>query len=159
MRLRNVMMIAIAVFLLTFLIINAHVLSTPLALSFLVGTATLPVGALVLGLLITVSLACAAYIGLWQTSMLRDYRSQAKELERERQLAADAEASRLRELSVLVEGQVPRLEQIMGSSFAELRGELHNVENSLTAVIAELDDRIHHTVGETGTLRLPQQGK
>jgi uncharacterized integral membrane protein len=155
MRLRNALIVVVAGTVATFLFVNAHVLSTPLVLSFLVGTWQLPVGAVLLGLLAIVALACAAYVGLWQTSMLKDYRRQSKELERERQLAVDAEASRLRDLSVLVEGQVPRLEQIMGSGVKELTSELRSVENSLTAMIAELDDRLHREA-DARTPRLPE---
>jgi uncharacterized integral membrane protein len=156
MRPRNVLIVVIAVILAAFLIANVHALSTPLPLSFLFATLELPVGAVVLGLLAIVIIACAIYVGLWQGSMLRDYRLQAKELERERQVSADAEASRLKELTSIVEGQVPRLEKIMGNSFAELRAELQNVENSLSAVIAELDDRLHRAEGEGDVRRLPQ---
>jgi hypothetical protein len=156
MRPRTVLLVVIAAIIATFLIANVHALSMPLLLSFVVGKMELTVGAIVVGLLVVVGLACAIYIGLWQSAMLRDYRIQAKELERERQLAIDAEASRLKELTMLIEGLAPRLEQLIGRSAGELRVELRNIENSLSATISELDDRLHRGETEAGSLRLPR---
>jgi hypothetical protein len=74
--------------------------------------------------------------------MLLESRRQTKELQTQRTLTDQAEASRFRELRDIVhdelEGPANRAAQMQDA----LRTEIRDNANSLTATIAELDDRM-----------------
>jgi len=87
--------------------------------------------AVLMAAIITVA---AVYVAIWQSSLLMDYRRQSKELQAQRTLADDAEASRFTALSVLVREEI-----------GTLRTELRDTEHSIAATLAEMDDRMSRT--------------
>ena len=142
MRGRTVVLIGAAALIVVFLLINWRPLATPLALSFLFARVEIPVGIAILGLLALAVIAFAISVSLWQRSVLSDYRSQSRELETQRALAASAEASRFTELGTLLRSELAGLDQRLTAAFESLRVEFRQTENSLSATLAELDDRI-----------------
>jgi hypothetical protein len=95
-----------------------------------------------LGLMLSIALLAAIYVGAWQGRLLRDYRRQSLELQTQRTLAESAEASRFTDLTTLLREELKRQDARFTSAFEALRGELRDTEHSLAATLAELDDRL-----------------
>lgn len=142
MRFRTALLIIVIVPTAAFLFINWRVFAAPATLNFLFGTAAIPIGAVMLGLLALVILAFAIYVGIWQGTILMDYRRQSKELQTQRTLADDAEASRFTELSTLLRDEMSKLDKRLEAALDALRGEVRDTENSIAATLGEMDDKI-----------------
>ena len=142
MRFRTVLLIVVAIVVAAFLIINWRVFAAPANISFLAGTVEIPLGVVMVGLLALVVLAVAIYVGLWQGTLLMDLRRQSKELQAQRNLADDAEASRFTELSTLLRGEMTKLDQRLEAALDALRGEVRDAEHSIAATLGEMDDRL-----------------
>jgi len=136
MRFRTVLLIIVVVAIVAFLFINWRVFSAPSNWNFLIGTIEMPIGVVMLGLL------AAIYVGIWQGTILMDYRRQSKEMQAQRALADDAEASRFTQLSTLMRDEMSKLDKRLETALDALRGEVRDTENSIAATLAEMDDRL-----------------
>ena len=153
MSLRSIMLLLLVAALALFAIVNWAAFTSPTTLSLLVGSVEAPLGLIMLlitGILAAVFLGYAFYL---QTSALLETRRMARELQTQRELADQAEASRLTELRATLDTRFERLEVDLrtgrtegASDLARVTGELHiaidQAINGLAAQIAELDDRI-----------------
>ena len=92
MRVRTLLVLLAMLLLATFAAINWPAFVAPTQLSLLVTSFTAPFGLLMLGLLMILVLAFVAYMAVWQGQALIQSRQHAKELERQRTLADQAEA-------------------------------------------------------------------
>lgn len=142
MRFRTVLLIVVAILVAAFLFINWRVFAAPANISFLVGSVQMPLGVVMVGLLVLVVLAVAVYVGIWQGTLLMDLRRQSKELQAQRNLADDAEASRFTELGNLLRAEMAKLDQRMEAALEALRGEVRDAERSVAATLGEMDDRL-----------------
>ena len=136
-----------------FAIVNWAAFTKPTTLSLLVGSVEAPLGLIMLvitGFLAAVFLAYAFYL---QTSALLETRRMARELQTQRNLADEAEASRFTELRATLDVRFAQLDEALqtartgGASdlarvTGELRGAFDQAINGVSAQIAELDDRI-----------------
>jgi uncharacterized integral membrane protein len=129
-----------------FLLINWQVLSAPANFRFLVGSADIPIGVAIIGLLGLVGLACAIYVGIWQGTVLAEYRRQSKELQAQRVLADSAETSRFTELTTLLREEMLKLHQRLELPLEALRVEVRDNERSIAATLAEMDDRLQRAM-------------
>jgi hypothetical protein len=143
MPLRTLLLLLFIALVAGFAALNWGAFSAPVPLSMGLTTVEAPLGLLMLGLVVLVALAFLGYVALFQGRLLLESRRHAKELQAQRQLADQAEASRFTELRTLLQAEVLRLE-------GALRGEVRDSANSLAAMIAELDERI---TGGAGTYR------
>ncbi len=142
MRYRTVFAIAAVILVAAFLIINWSLFAAPATLNLLVSTVQVPVGVVMLALFAVIILALTIYVGMWQSTFLSEYRRQTKELQAQRILADNAEASRFTELGTVVRAEIARLELRLGTSLDGLRAEFRDAENSIAATLGEMDDRI-----------------
>jgi septal ring factor EnvC (AmiA/AmiB activator) len=78
-----------------------------------------------------------------------DYRRQSKELQTQRILADDAEASRFTALTVLIKEEMAQRDARLEAAFTALRNELRDTEHSIAATLGEMDDRQRRLDGET----------
>jgi uncharacterized protein YlxW (UPF0749 family) len=125
------------------------VFAAPASFYFLIGTISVPVGLVMLGLIALVTLGYAIYLGIWQSKLLMDYRRQSKELQSQRSLADDAEASRFTALSALLREEMSKQDARLDAAFTALRNELKDTEHSIAATLGEMDDRQRRLSGET----------
>lgn len=153
MSLQFVLLLVLIAALALFAIVNWAAFTAPTTLSLLVGSVQAPLGLIMLlitGFLAAIFLAYAFY---HQTSALLETRRMARELQTQRELADQAEASRLAELRASLDTRFDRLEVALRagrtegvSDLARVTGELRlgidQAINGLAAQIAELDDRI-----------------
>ncbi len=141
MRVRTIVLIVAGLLAALFLVLNWSVFAAPASFYFLVGSISLPIGIVMLALIALVTLGYAIYLGMWQSKLLMDYRRQSKELQSQRALADDAEASRFTSLSTLLREEMSKQEARFEAAFAALRTELRETENSIAATLGEMDDR------------------
>lgn len=142
MRFRTVVSIVVMLLIAAFVGSNWTVFAAPASFYVLVGRVDVPVGIVMVALLVLIMLVVAIYVGMWQGSLLRDYRQQSKELHTQRTLADDAEASRFTALTTLLREEMSKQDARFQAAVDALRGEVRDTEHSLAATLAELDDRL-----------------
>jgi biopolymer transport protein ExbB/TolQ len=163
MRTRTIALItALGVFAL-WLVFNRRLLAVQTDVSLFFGSISTSVGALLLGTVAIMALLFVGYIALWQRMMLRDYRAQTKELESQRRLADNAEASRFTELTTLLRSELAQVRSGVDASLATLRTDLREIENAVAATVGELEDRLERGAvlpsGEPPVLVTPVKAK
>ncbi|GAP38306.1 hypothetical protein ISF6_4764 [Piscinibacter sakaiensis] len=127
------MLVLCLVLLLTgvFALLNWTAFATPMPLSLGVTTVEAPLGLIMLGLVVVLSVAFVAWALALQAQALMDTRRMTRELQTQRELADKAEASRFTELRA-------HLDQAL----AEQRRHVEQQANGLAAAVAELEDRL-----------------
>lgn len=127
--------------------------ATTLSLGFT--NVTAPLGLIMLGLLVAISVLFLAYLVTLQTSVLLETRRHARELQAHRALADQAEASRFTELRKFIEAEL----QARRTHEAEMHGVLltrmdrldesvrtsmQDANNTVAAYMGELESRLDH---------------
>ena len=97
-------------------------------------------GLVMLGLLALVVLGFAAYMAFWQGTILMETRRHGKELQAQRELADQAEASRFTELRAAMQTEFAKVGERLGQAQDALRQEMRDSSNSLAATIGEIED-------------------
>ncbi|MBX3585110.1 MAG: LapA family protein [Ramlibacter sp.] len=151
MRLRTVLVVVAIALLAAFAALNwsAFVAPTTLSLGYTVFEA--PLGLLMLGVLMLLTLAFALYMAFWQAGMLLESRRLGKELQQQRSLADQAEASRFTELRTTLLAEFERLTGQLNQTQEALKAEMRDNTNALSAAIAEMDDRLSRASGPGST--------
>lgn len=114
----------------------------PATLWLLFTTVEAPLGLVMLCLLALVVAAFVVNLLVWQGQVLAESRRHTKELQQQRALATDAEASRLTQLQDQLRESTAELARRLDEVDARVRSELHEATNSMLATIAEMDDRL-----------------
>lgn len=119
---------------------------TPQPLILLFTVVEAPLGLVMLALLGVVVLAFAVYMAIWQGRILLETRRYSKDLQAQRALADQAEASRFTELRSFLQGELQRLDQRLTQTQealrADMRTELRDSGNTTAAYLAEMDGRL-----------------
>jgi hypothetical protein len=142
MRIRNLLALLALAVITVFFVINWRVFTTPANISFVVTSVDMPVGVATLALSALALLVFLGYVGFWQSTILAEFRRQSRELETQRTLAENAEASRFTELGKLVRDELAKSDSRLEAALDCLRKDLKDTENSIAATLGELDDRI-----------------
>lgn len=132
---------------------------TPTTLSLLFATIQAPLGLVMLGFTALLTALFLLFIAYLQASLFMDTRRHMRELQAQRTLADQAEASRIVELRSYLDTELPKLsKEIAGSRIAvvthldrldlNLRSVVEQTGNTLAAYIGELEDRLER--GKTG---------
>lgn len=142
MRLRSVLaLIGLGMFT-VFTALNWRTFTTPTRLDLLIGVVDAPLGLVMLGVLALLVLAFTLQMIVWQGGILREARRHARDLQEQRTLADQAEASRFSELRVALHEEMAQVERRLVELQDGLRGDLRDSVNSLASMIGELDDRL-----------------
>jgi uncharacterized integral membrane protein len=141
MRIRTLLVLLVIALIAGFAAINWPAFTTPTTLSLGMSTIEAPLGLAMLGLVVFITLAFAIYVAVWQASILMETRRHAKELQAQRALADQAEASRFTELRGVLHAEMDQLEQRIAATQESLRTEIRESANSLAAMLGEIDDR------------------
>ena len=142
MRLRTLFVIVIIVLIAGFATINWPVFMAPTPLNLLFTTVEAPLGLVMLAMLVVVFLIFVVYMAVWQAKVLVDSRRHTTELQRQRVLADEAEASRFTELRTQLRDEMANLNVRISDGNEALRREIRDHSNSLAANVAEMDDRM-----------------
>lgn len=143
------LILAAGVLLAVFALANWSLLSAPSTLSFVAFDVQGPLGVILLGAMLVLAALFALYALSLRTRMLMASRRHSQELQAQRTLAENAEASRLGELRTQVEREFAQLRSAiaeMGGQMVQhersLRQALDESANGLAALVAEMDDKI-----------------
>jgi uncharacterized integral membrane protein len=152
MRFRTILALVIVLLVAVFLFANWSVFAAPVRFYFVLGSIDIPLGVVMVALLALVALVMAIYVSIWQGGLLRDYRQQSKELQIQRTLADDAEASRFTTLTALLREEMAKQEARFDAAFGALQTELRDTEHSIAATLAQMDDRMMRVVPKLGAV-------
>src|SRR5918996_4976747 len=158
MPLRTILMLLVLIGIAMFAMLNWNEFTRPAALRLGWGTVEAPLGLIMLGLTALLSVLFLVFVTYLQTSFLMEGRRHARELQAQRELAEQAEASRYNQLRRYIELELQKLadrgEQAQSRISArleqmdrELRGVIEQSSNSLAAYIGELEDRFQRQFG------------
>ncbi|HQY27709.1 MAG TPA: LapA family protein, partial [Burkholderiaceae bacterium] len=138
-----------------FVLVNWPVLNDPTTLSLAFAEVQAPLGVVMLGFIVIVTVLFLAYIVYLQMSGLLETRRHGKEIQSQRLLADQAEASRFTELRSFLEAEFARQATRQAERDAAHQARLDALEqrlkvsieqqaNSLSASVGELGDRVGH---------------
>jgi uncharacterized integral membrane protein len=153
MKLSSLLLILVLAIIAVFSALNWTVFLAPTELSLGYATVQMPLGLVMLGLLVFVTALFLAFIVYLQTSVLLEARRHSRELQANRDLAENAEASRLKELRTFLEAELTRQSDFNAESRTALLERIDQLErdirtvteqsgNTLAAYIGELEDRL-----------------
>jgi len=153
MKIRTLFLLLILVAIAAFVMLNWNAFMTPTTLSLGVAVVQAPLGLVMLGLLVFLVALFMLFVVYMQTSALLAGRRQDRELQAHRELADKAEASRFTELRVFLAAELAKHADLHGESRAliiermdqlagDIRSAVQETENSLSAYIGELEDRL-----------------
>ena len=157
MRARTLVLLVILIAIGIFAAVNWKAIVAPTTLSLVVADVQAPLGLIMLGITVLLTVLFLLFLVYLQTSVLLDTRRHTRELQTQRELADKAEASRFTELRSFLEAELHKLAEQSGGSQAtmvtkldhvqeDLRALITQTENSLSAYIGELEDRIQRTI-------------
>ena len=155
MTLRSLLFLLVFGALAAFVLVNWPVLNDPTTLSLAFAEVQAPLGVVMLGFIVLVTVLFLAYIVYLQMSGLLETRRHGKEIQSQRQLADQAEASRFTELRGFLEAEFARQANRQAERDAAHQARLDALEqrlkvsieqqaNSLSASVGELGDRVGH---------------
>lgn len=130
-----------------FAVLNWSAFNAPTVLSAGFFSFEAPLGLTMLCLMGLITLGFVLNMALWQGSVLLETRRHTKELQTQRALADQAEASRFTELRGALKLEFETLAQRMAQSQEALRTEVHESVNSMAAMLGEIDDRSRRSDG------------
>jgi hypothetical protein len=159
MYLRTLSILAVLGLVVVFAALNWSAFIAPTALSLGLVTAEAPLGLILLAILALLTLLFLVYITYLQSTVLLDTRRHARELQLQRELAEQAEASRFNQLRAFMEAELEKLNGETEQSKSllltrldqierDLRAALEQTGNSLAACIGELEDRFDTSLGK-----------
>jgi hypothetical protein len=142
MQLRTLLLVLALALTAAFAAVNWSAFTAATALSLGFTTVEAPLGLIMLALTALIAVLFLVFIVYLQTGVLLEARRHARELEAQRQLADQAEASRFTELRAFLEKEIARLAAEIDSARADLRTAIEQSDNSLAAQLGELEDRL-----------------
>ena len=153
MKIRTLLLLLILATVAVFTLLNWTAFMTPTALTLGVMEVQAPLGLVMLGVVVLLTAVFLLYVVYLQTTLLMDARQNNKELQQQRKLADQAEASRFTELRTYLELELlkqlnhdresrdavlARLEQLE----RDLRLTVEQSTNSLAASLGQIEDRL-----------------
>ena len=158
MYLRTLLILIVLGAVVIFAAINWNAFMAPTTLSVVVATVEAPLGLILLVVVGLLTLLFLLYVVYLQSSILVENRRNARELQAQRELADQAEASRFSQLRSFLERELGRLEEKTEESKVGVFAKLETLErdlrlvveqsgNTLAAYIGEIEDRLEQTSG------------
>ncbi|MGH7826056.1 MAG: LapA family protein [Candidatus Binatia bacterium] len=158
MPLRTILILILLAAIAIFAGLNWGAFTAPTTLLVGFGTVEAPLGLIMLGLMVLLAFLFLIFVTYLQTTVLLESRRHARELQAQRDVAEQAEASRYSRLREFLEaelqkiryrselaetGVIARLDQLD----RELRALIEQSGNTLAAYIGELEDRLQREIG------------
>jgi uncharacterized integral membrane protein len=157
MYLRSLLIIVVLGVLVVFAAINWNAFVAPTTLSVGFTTMEAPLGLILLGIAASLTLLFLVYVVYLQSSTLLESRRYGRELQAQREIADQAEASRFTQLQSFMEAELRKLTSQTEESKTgvltrldqldrDLRSTMEQSANSLAAYLGEIDDRFERTI-------------
>jgi hypothetical protein len=124
MPLRTVVLVVVLALVVLFAALNWSAFMAPTTLSLGVAQVQGPLGLIMLALIAILTAIFLTYLVYVQTTVLIESRRHAKELQAQRELADQAEASRFTELRTYLEQRLTELENSVSAQLGEMRERL-----------------------------------
>jgi uncharacterized integral membrane protein len=161
MYLRTLLIFVVLGLVAVFSALNWSAFIAPTALSLGFTTVEAPLGLILLTIVGLLTLLFLVYVTYLQSTVLFETRRHSRELQAQRELAEQAEASRFNQLRAFIETEVEKVAGEIEQSKSLLLTRLDQIErdfrtgleqtgNSLAASIGELEDRFDSSVGKSG---------
>jgi uncharacterized integral membrane protein len=165
MPLRTILILFAAGVLAFFAALNWGAFTAPTTLRFGFGTVDAPLGLIMLGLTVLLAILFLAFVIYLQTTVLIDARRHARELQAQRALADESEASRYSQLRHFLEDELQKAQRQRERGQAdvlakldqldrELRTAVEQSANTLAAYVGEVDDFLKRKLGEKNHTKL-----
>lgn len=148
MKLRSVSIVVVLLALAVFALLNWTAFNTPTTLSLGFTQVQAPLGLIMLVVTGAVCVLFLFFIVFQQAGVIMETRRTNKELTAQRELADKAEASRLVDLRIFLDGEMQKLQAQSNAATRELNARLTQVENALTEKLAETARTLAAYVGE-----------
>lgn len=145
MRIRTVIVLVVLLLVASFLVLNWGAITAVAKFSLVFTTVEAPVGLVMLSIIVLLVATFAGYVIVWQGASLLDARRRDKQLQAQRQLAEQAEASRFVALRDQIREEFARLADRIAQAEEGVRAEIRDSGNSLAASLGEIDDRLQRT--------------
>jgi uncharacterized integral membrane protein len=124
MPLRTVVLLIVLALVAVFAVLNWSAFMAPTTLSLGIAQVQAPLGLIMLALIAILTALFLTYLVYVQTTVLLESRRHAKELQAQRVLADQAEASRFTELRTYLESRLTELENSLSAQVGEMRDRL-----------------------------------
>jgi len=155
MQLRNILLIFVLSLLAIFVAINWVAIMAPASISLIFTTIQAPLGLILIAITALLAVFFLGFIVYMQSSVMLERQRLLRDLEAQRELANQAEVSRLSELRTYLENELQQLnvrrqesQHAMEARLAQLEqalsSSIEQTGNTLSAYIGELDDRLEH---------------
>jgi len=153
MNIRTLLLLLVLGAIAVFAAANWNTFVTPTILSLLFTTVQAPLGLIMLGFTALLTAMFLLFIAYLQASLLMDTRRHTREMQAQRALADQAEASRIFDLRKFLEAELLKLTEQATKSRIDMEARLNQLErdlrsdveqagNTLAAYIGELEDRL-----------------
>jgi uncharacterized integral membrane protein len=158
MYLRTLLIFVLLGVLIIFAFINWSAFMSPTTLSVGFTTVEAPLGLILLGIAACLTLLFLIYVVYLQSSTLMESRRYGRELQAQREMADQAEASRIAQLHSFLEAELRKLANQTEEAKAgvltrldqldrDLRLMVEQSGNTLAAYLGEIEDRFERTMG------------
>ena len=155
---RTIFLLLAAMLLALFTILNWQAFTTPTTLWLLVAHVQAPLGLLMLAVTVLLAALFLLYAAYLRTAAMLEARRSARDLQVQRRIADEAEASRIAQLRTVVEAGPRELDEKIEQSCsgvqtrceqlsAELRTTIEQTGTVLSAYIGEVEDRLERQIG------------
>lgn len=143
-----ILLFAVLVVITAIAILNWDSFITPTELSLGLTTAQIPLGLVMLGLVVLLAAIFLVYVVYLQSSALLETRRHTKELQANRELADQAEASRFTALRSYLEAELANQSKQRAESKAEMLARIALVDNNLHTMIEQSGNTLAAYIGE-----------
>ena len=158
MNLRTLLIVVVVAMVAIFTFLNWSAFMSPTTLSAGFTTFEAPLGLILLGVTGILTLLFLIYIVYWQSSALMESRRYSRDLQTQREIADNAEASRFNQLRSFLEGELRQLAtgniesktailSRLDELERDLRSTIEQSANTLAACIGEFEDRFDRSTG------------
>ncbi|HEQ98641.1 MAG TPA: hypothetical protein ENO22_04780 [candidate division Zixibacteria bacterium] len=160
MRIVLVIIAIVFVILLVFTAANWQVLTTVTPLSFVAFSIEGPLGVILLGVSLVLTLLVVAYALLLRTNWLMESHRLSRQLEEQRELADKAEASRITALQEMLRQEFEALTKALNATGEANTARIEAAEQSLSKIIEDTGNSITASLGYLDDkLKNSSQGK
>jgi len=148
MYLRTLLILIVVGAVAIFSAINWSAFMAPTTLSVIFGSVEAPLGLILLAAIGLLTLLFLLYVAYLQSAILMENRRNARELQVQRDLAEQAEASRISQLRSFLEIELRRLGEKTEESRIAMSAKLEGVERELRAVVEQSGNTLAAYIGE-----------
>jgi len=148
MYLRTLLILIVVGAVAIFSAINWSAFMAPTTLSVIFGSVEAPLGLILLAAIGLLTLLFLLYVAYLQSAILMENRRNARELQVQRDLAEQAEASRISQLRSFLEIELRRLGEKTEESKIAMSAKLEGVERELRAVVEQSGNTLAAYIGE-----------